>query len=66
MSIAAKQPSDKKYLFDRKTMEKALENNKSFCFTYYSQVLNETLLHTRYNLRFCRLAISKGGIIKKW
>lgn len=66
MSIAAKQPSDKKYLFDRKTMEKTLENNKSFCFTSYSQVLNETLLYTRYNLRFCRLAISKGGMIKKW
>lgn len=66
MSVAAKQPSNKKYLFDKRTMENTLENNKSFYFTYYSQVLNESQLHTRYNLRFCRLVVSKGSVIKKW
>lgn len=57
MSVAVKQPSNKKYLFDKRNMEKTLENNKSFHFTYYLQVLNET-----YQVQFKILQIdSKQG-----
>lgn len=66
MSDAAIQPSSRKYLcLIEENMEKTAENTNSSYFIHYSEILNETVLHTWHFSKFQGFGSKQGRLLQR-